>query len=325
MFNALPKQRSVQTQLDPSGQPLMVFPGRTVLFDDMKSALNARANHFWHPGGSNQKLRNFTWIVNMLADADHYETALEFLAHRFADRTLPIFNRPEAILRSRRDRVWQHLDGIDNLICPQCIRFSPEHPEDFVTVFADNGFTYPVLLRPQGSHSGKHLLKIDSPADWDKLHSIPWGGRGFYMTQWVDFQSSPGEWRKLRLAITPDRVRLRHILFSDSWLIHSALRDEDIVKRELEVLRSANEWAELQAVGAAIRDRLPLDFFGVDLGWRADGQFVLFEANASMSILSYHNMPEFHQEVYRQNINSIETDVWRALQQITGIQAPSGL
>lgn len=320
IFNALPTHRDIQVQLTQRGEPVMIFPGRTVLFDDMKSYLARLSRPFWHPGSEGQTLRNFDWIVNMLADPDHYDQALRFLDRNFAANPLPIFNRPAEVLKTRRDLVTHHLSGIESLICPACLRFSPTSPQCFRETFEKGEFAYPVLIRPAGSHTGHDLLKIDTAEDWDKIHQIPWGGRTLYMTQWIDFRSDKGEWRKLRLSITSESVRLRHILYGDSWLIHSAHRDTDIVNRELDILLNADDWAALQTLGQNIRSRLKLDFFGVDIGWKSDSAFVLFEANPSMSILSYHNMPTLRREDYTANLQRIEQDVWRALERVTKIK-----
>ena len=40
---------------------------------------------------------------------------------------------------------------------------------------------------------------------------------------------------------------------------------------------------EVQQVLSAVRERMPLDFFGMDFGIAPDGRVVLFEANATMN------------------------------------------
>lgn len=91
-----------------------------------------------------------------------------------------------------------------------------------------------------------------------------------------------------------------------------------MVQKEVDVLKSAGEWENLQKLGTAIREKVGLDFFGVDIGWKSDTEFVLFEANATMSILSYRLMPKFQRDVYVNNIKKIEKDVWQSLEATTG-------
>ncbi len=44
---------------------------------------------------------------------------------------------------------------------------------------------------------------------------------------------------------------------------------------------------------AAVRDRMPLDYFGMDFGILPDGHVVLFEANATMNFYPFLPDPRF--------------------------------
>ncbi len=314
LFNALPSNREITAKLTPEGKPSMVFPGRIVLTNAMKTELTKHATDYWHPG-NDQWENGVDWVVNMLAEPDRYVDALQHFDQKLIGKSLPVFNHPRAILDTQRDVVWKRLADVDSLIAPRCDRFVATHPHQFREAFAQGGFDFPVLIRPAGSHTGNDLIIIESKRDWDKIYSISWSGREMYMAQWVDFQSANGDWPKLRLSITRDSIRVRHILFGDSWLVHASERDAETVERELEVLLGADNWPILQKLGDDIRQRIGLDFFGVDLGWKSETEFVLFEANASMSILSNQNMPVHRREDYVASLQLIEDDIWRALSQ----------
>lgn len=316
VFEALPTNRKVKAAFQGSAPPQIVYSGRTILSDKMQTSLIRHARKFWYRDMVDTPLPGPKWVVNLLAEAELYPDALQYLDRQIADTGLPVFNPPKAILQSRRDRSAIMLTGIKNLVVPRTLRFRPTHPNHFKAVFAHGDFEFPILVRPAGSHTGRSLIRIDGPGDWDKIYTIPWGGMLMYMSQWMDFRSSAGEWRKLRLSITPQAVRLRHILYGEDWLIHSAQRGEAEVEKEMEILLNAENWGAMQQVGSDIRERVGLDFFGVDLGWKSDSEFVLFEANASMSILSYHNMPEIRREDYVANLKKIEKDVWRSLESV---------
>lgn len=318
IFQAVPNDRKVTAIVTPQGEPSVIFPGRVLLTDEMKERLTDRCSAFWHPGGKEQRTQKFDWIVNTLADPDRYSNALTYLNDQLANHPLPVFNNPSCILETARDVVWRKLSDVSNLIAPRCVRFLATHPDHFRDAFERGNFEYPVLVRPAGTHTGDNLILIDSDRNWDRIHKIAWGGREIYLTQWVDFRSENGDWRKLRLAITPEGIHLRHILFGSSWLIHAVERSDVEVERELEILMNAEEWQALQKLGADIRQRVGLDFFGVDLGWKSDTEFVLFEANASMSILSYRNVPTYRRHDYVASLRRIEDDVWRTLSRFSG-------
>ena len=50
---------------------------------------------------------------------------------------------------------------------------------------------------------------------------------------------------------------------------------------------------EVQQVLTAVRERMPLDFFGMDFGVAPDGRVVLFEANATMNFFPLSPDPRF--------------------------------
>ena len=64
-----------------------------------------------------------------------------------------------------------------------------------------------------------------------------------------------------------------------------------------------------------IRERIGLDFFGIDLGYISDSEFVFFESNAAMTILPPSNMPEYRNIDYKKNLRLIETDVIEVMQE----------
>lgn len=321
IYKAIPSSGTIRVTLSDRATLQPKVPGRTIFDDEVKADFVPQAREYWHPDTAGQQALKGKWIVNALADPDHYPHALEFLARKLDGHDMPVFNHPQAVIETRRDLSARKLAGIKNLIVPKCERFLATHPDHFLQTFERGGFAYPVLVRPAGSHTGEDLVKVDGPQDWHKVHHIPWGGQYIFMTQWVDFQNAAGHWPKIRLSVTSAGIQLRHILYGDGWLIHSVVRDEETLKRELEILNNAHEWEAIHELGREIRDRVGLDFFGVDLGWKSDSEFVLFEANASMSILSRRNMPELHEKNYLR----VQQDVRRALARVTGAVLPDGI
>jgi hypothetical protein len=81
-----------------------------------------------------------------------------------------------------------------------------------------------------------------------------------------------------------------HMAASPSWKVHyftSAMADRpDLRAEEAAFLSDMPKALGPQAMAAlgAIRDRLGLDYAGVDFGLAPDGQLLLFEANATMTI-----------------------------------------
>src|SRR5207342_3679313 len=91
------------------------------------------------------------------------------------------------------------------------------------------------------------------------------------------------------------------MIVADQWNVHS--RDRLRFMAECPALRA--EEARLfdrpdggfpenvHMVLNAIRERLGLDYFGVDFGLSEDGEIILFEANATMNFFPFMTDPRF--------------------------------
>jgi glutathione synthase/RimK-type ligase-like ATP-grasp enzyme len=204
-----------------------------------------------------------------------------------------IFNHPRAVVASRRDKVSSLLAGIDGLEVPKCIRFVPKKSQDFQKAFADTGMAYPVLVRPAASQTGRGLVRVDSPFDWVKALESHWYGVPHFMTQYVEYKNAFSHlYEKARVVVIGDQLFLRAYSTSPEWLVKGLPKDLT-TSEAIDILNGFNSfsagdggWSALRFVANEIKSRLPLDFFGIDLGVRGDGTFVLFEANVAMNILT---------------------------------------
>lgn len=298
LFRAIPDDGQVRIQVGASGLPVPIYPNWSILGNPLEDRL-ARANTtFWYPPNDAVEYRGASWVVNFCADDDDYQNALRALDAAFG-ASLPIFNHPRAVADSRRDRVAKLLDGIPGLIVPRCIRVVPQAPGDFQKAFAAEGLRYPVLVRPATSQSAEGLVKVDTPFGWDAVFAGPWQRRPHYMTEFADTRRSGGDYLKLRVAFIGDDMMLRSHKPTTGWLnkgMGGATPPQ--VAEFLRLHETFDDWTALRQVAAAIRDRLRLDFFGADLGVMEDGNFVLFEANAAMSMTDPTGItPDFEQQM----------------------------
>ena len=317
-FRAVPDSGKANVRVTPTNQLNLGFPNCFIPTPRIEQLLAQATETLWFPVTRPDavKLPQDGWIVNFCADPDEYSRAMRYLGD-LADKTgLPVFNHPDGVMNSRRDRVSEVLAGIDGLTVPRCVRFHPQLPEDFRTVFAENGFSYPVLVRPAASQSGDHLVRISDADGWDAIFAIPWGGKAMHMTQFVDFANTDGEYLKIRAVSVGDRIHIRHVLIADDWLVHAMDRTEDIVDREFKLIAALQANPTFLSVVKEAKARIGLDYFGMDLGWRSENDFVLFEANAAMSILSNAHMPTYRRAEYLAILKQIEESVVRAVRAV---------
>lgn len=284
LFRAIPDNGMIAASVGASGGPQFHLPNTMVLPDRTMAALEHAAHTVWYPPATPVTHENVQWIVNTCADADEYHAALNSLDKAYGDAA-PIFNHPRAVALSRRDLMAQQLQGVDHLVVPRCVRFHADSPDSFASAFAEHGFAYPVLVRPAGSQTGQGLYRIDGPQDWVRLHLSNGYGKWHFMTQFHDTRTASGRYGKVRASFVGGTWRIRGFRENTDWLITGSVRAlspdlRDSMNRNIDRLKADPAFKTmLDQIG----ERVPLDFFGVDIGV-ADAAFVFFEANAAMTM-----------------------------------------
>jgi hypothetical protein len=228
-------------------------------------------------------------LVNHIGDVDNCREALRLAAALQQRSKLPCFNPPARVARTSREEIARALAGIPGVRMPRTLRIQPRHPRDILDAAAAEGITFPFIVRIAGDHGGRSMVRLDGPGDLDLLHTIPWGGRELYLTEFVDYADADGFYRKMRLASVGDRYFVRHRIRATQWKVHAADRDGASIEEEAAFLADFDQKVRLliDTAMATIRERIALDYFGVDCSLRPNGELLVFEANPCMKIL--HN------------------------------------
>jgi len=232
-------------------------------------------------------------ILNHIADQDICSHALA-LVERLADRgRRPCFNHPRAIARTTRDGVARLLSGIPGLTVPKTIRVARTSAASGREAANDAGLLYPILARVVGSHGGEDRLRIDRPDAMDEIAQLPHGDRPLYLTEFCDFVSPDGFYRKYRIVVVGDAIFLRQCVVGANWSLHGRHRVEGADQEEADLFQSfQSEWVpRLKPVFDEMTRRLGLDYYGVDCHIDPDLNVLLFEANACMKILKNYRAP----------------------------------
>ena len=233
-------------------------------------------------------------ILNHIADPDICSRALRAVA-KVVERTgLPCFNHPAAVARTSRDGVAQRLMGIAGLTVPKTIRVAQRSPAHVREAASEAGLRYPLLVRVVGSHGGEDRVKIDRPELMDEIAQLQYESRPLFLTEFYDFVSPDGFYRKFRIVVVGGGIFLRHCVIGDHWSLHGAGRVEGADGEEEDLFNTfQSEWApSLAPVFNEITRRLDLDYFGVDCNIDQARNVLLFEANACMKVLkNYRALP----------------------------------
>lgn len=254
-----------------------------------KHALRQRKRPELHP---------YRCILNLITDPDQNPRVLENLKKLLRDYSGKVINRPEAVLRSTRDQVAKLLDGTPGLIAPKTVRLRNAKPDLAVGAVERAAMQFPLIVRKAGTHTGMIVGLVSSV---DELRASITEPGEHILTEFVDFRSDDGLYRKYRAFFIGDRIIFRHMLVSDDWNIHARDRMRfmagrpDLLDEEAKMFaRVEGEFpTEVIATLEAIRDRMRLDYFGMDFGIMPDGRVVLFEANATMNFLPFLPDPRF--------------------------------
>ena len=229
--------------------------------------------------GALAELAGYRTLVNLITEAEQNSKVLENLRKLLRGVPGRVINRPEAVLRTTRDQVARLLTGIPGLIVPKAIRLhgGALHQE------IREGHR---ILRQAGTHTGKIVGLFD---DLEEAIAAL-GPREHIATQFVDFASVDGLYRKYRVYFIGPHVVLRHMIVADSWNVHVKDRTRfmaehpELVAEERALFESEDPFApQVREVFRAVRERMPLDFFGMDFAITQAGEVVLFEANATMN------------------------------------------
>jgi hypothetical protein len=258
--------------------------------------INVTKNYFRQPYRYN--LDKHDVFLNLVTDADQHPKVLATMARMLDGVRGRVVNRPEAVLASTRDQVAARLAGVPGAHIPKVLRLRTAKPDLVRSAIAAAGLGFPLIARPAGTHSGEiHGLFETIDLLLPKLQPKT----EHYLSEFVDFRSADGLYRKYRVFFFGDRWILRHMIVSDHWNVHMADRDRFMLSRpqvreeEAAVLRnpSARFAPHVLAALQAIKAELGLDYFGVDFGIAQDGRLLLFEANAAMNAFPFSDREEF--------------------------------
>ena len=135
-------------------------------------------------------------VLNLVTDPDQHPRTLETMRKLLRGFKGRVINRPEAVQRSTRDQVAKRLAGIEGLRVPRVLRLHNPKPGAAAAAAERAGLAFPLIVRRAGTHTGDIIGLVDKSEALDAAC----GERGdFILTEFVDFRSEDGLYRKYRL------------------------------------------------------------------------------------------------------------------------------
>jgi glutathione synthase/RimK-type ligase-like ATP-grasp enzyme len=257
-------------------------------------------------GGEAQRIgpiRRPRLVYNAICDADANGKALH-LAEELIGRMpeIPVVNPPEAVRRSRRDRLAEAAQGIAGIRVPRTVRLRPGSIAEVGEAIRKEKLGYPVLFRPVGTEAGEGLLRLDDAGEMERLEAFPFDGREYYLTEYLEYASSDGMYRKYRCFFIGGEPLPGHLIVAPSWQVHrDREQDGDAYREEEKEFIESFDPDRFRPLGE-LAERIGLEVAGADFSIDERGTILLFEFNACMHPFSAEKCAEYYSESYTRRV-----------------------
>jgi glutamate/tyrosine decarboxylase-like PLP-dependent enzyme len=230
-------------------------------------------------------------VFNAIGDADFAAPALAAARSLLATTTAPVINQPDKVSATGRSDHTQRLAGIPGLVTSGAVTLPRAllAAEDTATTLARHDFQFPLLVRTPGFHTGRHFLRVDMIEELPAaLAELP--GEELTVLNYLDARGPDGKARKYRVMMIDGALYPLHVAVSTHWKIHYFTADmADHPEHRAEDAEFLGNMAGVLgprgiAALTEVQSRLGLDYAGIDFGRSANGDILLFEANATMVV-----------------------------------------
>lgn len=235
-----------------------------------------------------------------IAEATEHRSVLTRMAHLLPSLPGPVMNAdPHAIARLTRDGVSALLAAEPSLLVPrtyQIDRGALESIGQERSPLAGHvaGLTFPVTVRPLGTHAGNGLDRLDTPGA-ALAYLATQDGDKFFVAPFVDYRGANGLFGKQRVVFIGGKAFPSHLALSEHWIVHylSAGMAESADKRAVEAAwmeHFDSDFAHRHADAfAALNRQIGLDYYGIDCAELPDGRLLIFEIDVAMLV---HDMDD---------------------------------
>ncbi len=232
-------------------------------------------------------------VFNSIGDADLCREGLEAARAVLARTSRPVINHPARVLKTGRFANVERLRGLPDVIVPRMLRLRRRllAASDGAQAVAGNGFSFPLLVRAPGFHTGHHFVRVAAPGELAAaVADFP--GDDVWLIEQLDARDGEGMFRKFRVMLVDGRLYPLHLAISPDWKVHYFTAD--MAQSAANRRRDAGFIADMAGVigprGMAALERinaaLGLDYGGIDFAVNGAGDILFFEANATMVVLA---------------------------------------
>ena len=211
-----------------------------------------------------------------LGESKKNNPILDYLDLALAQWPRPFINAPRNVKKCGRVELFNNLRCIESIHIAETKAVS-----SFDIKYVNNAF----VIRPLDSHSGKGFELITSQITLDNYLQNYSSDQIFYISEYVDYQSLDGYFRKYRIVLISGTPYICHLAISENWIVHyiGARMDLSATKRaeeELEMLEFNLRFGLKHSEAfKAFHKQINLDYVVLDCSETKDGKLLVFEAD----------------------------------------------
>jgi Tfp pilus assembly protein PilF len=240
-----------------------------------------------------------SFVINNIANGELVITGgnLSDLISLVDSFGVPVVNHPTKVIQTTRDVSAKLLEDIPGVVVPKTMRLSSSGKTSEAMVHEiEEHYDYPLITRTVFSQMGKGMTKVDSREDLvaGLTSGLP---ENFFVTEFVDGRGKNEFFRKIRAGFIEDEIVISRVDFDAYWNVRGRkqvkrvqfyLDNPHLLDEEKRICKNPEAGLGRPAMQSlrAIRDRIPLDVFGMDFDIDADGRLIFYEANATMNLFS---------------------------------------
>ena len=230
-------------------------------------------------------------MINLVGDADLCQQGLAIAEKLQAKSDKPIINPPALVrLTGRLDNAYR-LASLPGVITPKVVLLPRASllSDSSAQLLVDYGFRFPLLLRSPGFHTGQFFVCVSSKHDLTAMAAnMP--DQDILVMELLEARNKQGDYHKYRVMFVDGKLYPLHLAISKHWKVHYFSADmadsPDFRQSEADFLQDMSGVLGAKAMPALenIRQALALDYGGIDFAVNANGDIVVFEANATMAV-----------------------------------------
>ena len=248
-------------------------------------------------------------IFNSIGDADLCGEALEAAGTLVNQSRRPVINHPRTVLGTGRLANTERLRRLPDVVVPRMVKLPRRLLCGVETsaVAAENGFTFPLLLRAPGFHTGRHFVRVETAGQLAAAAAQS-PGEEVWLIEPLDASDGGGMFRKYRVMFIEGKLYPLHLAISRNWKVHYFTADmADCAENRASDAAFLNDIRIIGDKGVvaleAILAALELDYGGIDFAVSGNGDILFFDANATMVVYPPARDPKW--DYRRQAVDAI--------------------